>query len=66
MLPGERTAYERLSERMQSLSAPLSVQVTGPLKKNENGFFMEVRTFSAILPALTQPATSETGTLSRA
>jgi galactose oxidase len=47
VLPDEQTAYERLTQRMQSLPSPKAVKVTGPLKKNENGYFMEVREFTA-------------------
>ncbi|MGA2588952.1 MAG: galactose oxidase-like domain-containing protein [Bryobacteraceae bacterium] len=47
VLPQEEIAYRKLSEEMQGSTPPVTVRVTGPLKKNENGFFMEVRQFDS-------------------
>jgi hypothetical protein len=46
VLPDEQIAYWQLTKLMQSPKPPNTVKVTGPLMKNENGFFMEVRQFA--------------------
>jgi hypothetical protein len=43
----EATAYLRLQQRLMKAAQLGIVTITGPLLKNENGFFMEVRTFAA-------------------
>ena len=42
----EEAAYSRLEQKLMGPAAPSSVTVTGTLLKNENGFFLEVRTFT--------------------
>ena len=44
MTPAEETAYERLSAKLAAATAGASVEVVGPLKKNGNEFYLEVRT----------------------
>jgi len=45
--PDEETAYSRLQQKLMGPAPPISATVTGTLLKNENGFFLEVRTFAA-------------------
>jgi galactose oxidase len=45
MTSEEASAYMRLSARLSTGSDGVSVQVTGPLKKNGSEFFLEVRKF---------------------
>jgi hypothetical protein len=44
MLPEEEAAYERLSARLAEAADGAKVEVVGPLRKNGNEFFLEVRT----------------------
>jgi galactose oxidase len=45
--PEEATAYARLQQRLSDAKRSAGqVTVTGPLLKNESGFYLEVRTFS--------------------
>ena len=41
----ERTAFDNLSKLKESSTTPLSVAVTGPLKKVDDRFVLEVRRF---------------------
>lgn len=41
----EANAYSQLSDALAGRTSGVQVQVTGPLKKNGTGFFLEVRTF---------------------
>ena len=43
----EATAYARLRQKLMGPGPQAAVTVTGTLLKNENGFFLEVRTFAA-------------------
>ena len=45
--PDEQIAYAKLKQRLSELAPPDPVTVTGTLLKNENGFYLEVRTFTA-------------------
>jgi hypothetical protein len=42
----EYDAYQELSVKIQSTTEPLDVAVTGPLLKNENGFYLKARHFA--------------------
>jgi galactose oxidase len=42
----EQGAYGTLLERVKSAGGPLSATVTGPLKKSDSGYVLEVRRFS--------------------
>jgi galactose oxidase len=44
--PDEVIAYERLAARAHELPAGQEVTVTGPLKKSDTGYLLEVRTFA--------------------
>jgi hypothetical protein len=41
----EKTAYERLSAELKGKPAATELEVTGPVKKNDAAFFLEVRNF---------------------
>jgi hypothetical protein len=45
MTPEEETAYERLSAKLAGATAGATVEVVGPLMKNGNEFYLEVRDF---------------------
>jgi galactose oxidase len=45
MSDDEKTAYARLSAELNGKSAGTMVEVTGPVKKNDAEFFLEVRKF---------------------
>jgi galactose oxidase len=46
MSDDEKTAYARLSAELHGKSAATAVEVTGPVKKNDAEFFLEVRNFT--------------------
>jgi hypothetical protein len=46
MTHSEETAYDRLSAKLAEAAAGATVEILGPLKKNDNGFYQEVRDFA--------------------
>jgi hypothetical protein len=46
LVPFEQDAYRRLQEKFNSAGGSLKVTVTGPLKKSDQGYVLEVRQFS--------------------
>ncbi|MGD1074373.1 MAG: galactose oxidase-like domain-containing protein, partial [Bryobacteraceae bacterium] len=48
--PAEQQAYSTLQEHVKAAGGSLRAAVTGPLKKSEHGYLLEVRTFSVSEP----------------
>jgi hypothetical protein len=46
MTPDEATAYERLSAQLLNAPIDVTIEVVGPLKKNGEDFYIEVREFT--------------------
>ncbi|HTW64785.1 MAG TPA: hypothetical protein VME17_09235, partial [Bryobacteraceae bacterium] len=46
MTPDEADAYERLSALVAGTAEGAAVEATGPLKKNGDEYYLEVRSFS--------------------
>ena len=46
--PLEKDAYPRLQEKVKNASGSLKARVTGPLKKSDYGYLLEVRQFSIV------------------
>jgi hypothetical protein len=44
--PDEQLAYRQLAAKVRSMTGPVYVTVTGPLKVNENGYYLKVRRFT--------------------
>jgi galactose oxidase len=47
--PDEESAYGRLSAEVSQSPRPVDLQVTGPLKRNRDDFFIEVRDFKLVV-----------------
>jgi hypothetical protein len=46
--PAEQEAYSKLLEQVKSAGGSLSASVTGPLRKSDDGYVLEVREFSLL------------------
>jgi hypothetical protein len=46
--PAEQGAYSLLQEQVKSAGGSLRATVTGPLKKSDSGYVLEVREFSPL------------------
>jgi len=63
--PDEVIAYERFAARVHELPAGQGVTVTGPLKKSDTGYLLEVRTFTVVRRIWGRPSSASAPTIDR-